>query len=245
VTVGAAQSRSPLPPLQPRSAADTREARSATSVPRPLCGIVADVADGRITRWDRAWVLVVTATACASPPADEPIQADTGAESTSTGSETTGEPLPAACNCVPNEAIARVPSCLPLLCDVSATCPDSGCSQSSGEIVVDELALTCALEALRDGTPGVIVMSQDYGGVNAGRAGYIIIGEDGWSITRRRMSMDLAYQVCDAVLGALPPSDEFSLCLGYESTRNRFECLWFRPDGPLVTCDSDEDWGGC
>ena len=99
-------------------------------------------------------------------------------------------------------------------------------------------ALTCALTALRDRTPGIIRWSfSDAGGQNSD-AGYILIGDDGTAIRRRWGAEDLAYVVSDALYGRVPEPSAFEQCLAAGSAELRFDCMREFPLGsPIVTCD--------
>jgi hypothetical protein len=104
--------------------------------------------------------------------------------------------------------------------------------------VMNPDALTCALTALRDRTPGLVRWTWEGEGGISGEAGYVLIQADGTAIRRHWGGYDLTYEVSDARWGTLPSACALEMCLAAGSEEVRFECVRnFRLAPPNVTCD--------
>ncbi len=110
-------------------------------------------------------------------------------------------------------------------------------------MVMNPDALTCALTALRDRTPGVVRWSWEQDGGQFSDGGYVLINADGTAIRRHSAAMDLDFEVFDADWGTMPNACTFEMCLAAGSEELRFECLSNFPlAAPHVTCDLGWAW---
>ncbi|NVB36207.1 hypothetical protein G6O69_36615 [Pseudenhygromyxa sp. WMMC2535] len=160
---------------------------------------------------------------------------------------TTGEELPESCSCIIDEPYTddnmpsgpedpNLPTCGEQLCDtVIATLADDATFT-----VENPDALTCALEALRDRTPGYLHWDYDaYSGMERVE-GYTLILDDGSAISRVWGVYDLSQDVSEAELGALEDATYFEACLAEEDDQARFDCL--RTQLVSVEASCDEGW---
>lgn len=157
----------------------------------------------------------------------------------------TSSPI-AGCECIIDEEPAD-----PNRGPEGPTCGDSPCPYVTGECIgyceldgVFELAnpaaLECALVALRDRTPGIVVWSlvEDYGVYTYD--GYLLVKADGTAVRRQWDREDLTFEVSDAVLGRLPPAAVLDACLAEPDDHTRFDCLRTELEQPTGVCD--EGW---
>ncbi|MEZ4449801.1 MAG: hypothetical protein R3B09_09985 [Nannocystaceae bacterium] len=167
-----------------------------------------------------------TTTTGESDASTEP-DATTDASTTVHGTtgETTGGDL--VCPCIPDDqvegwgVVPSIPTC------GAALCPDvhAAIDPKTGETtLMDPDALRCALEALRDRTPGILAWHW-LGHESSTDDGYVLIRDDGQAVSRRWAEEDLLYEVTDAVLGELPASGVYTACLAEASAELRFDCL--------------------
>lgn len=136
--------------------------------------------------------------------------ASEGTSSTTLG---TGADLPAECSCLATPCGAD-------LCPViAASCP----TECGVDFAVDEAALTCALEALRDGTPGAIRWSFTPAPAS-GDEGVIYILADRLAI-RGVSSLTQGCGTAEATVhGPLPGPAVYEACLASASQPERFDC---------------------
>lgn len=153
-------------------------------------------------------------------------------------------PDPRLCECLADSATgADASGCGPVICSVEAECEESGESSFTCfvPIVVNVPGLTCALEALRDGTPGVIEFDTSAAAGYASRSGYVVILENRQVITYAREIVDLNGHEEDAVLGSAPDASYFSGCLE-AGLEEQMRCLDFVPVAPTLTCIEGENF---
>jgi hypothetical protein len=153
-----------------------------------------------------------------------PTTSETGADS---GTETGPDDGIPGCECIVDENDASPPSapsaptCGESPCDaVSATETDDG----TLEVSTPE-ALTCALTALRDRTPGVLTWASSDSIGQFEDDGYILVEADGTAVRRSYGWQDLSYIAGDAVLGTLEAPEHYAACLADTSPEGRFDCL--------------------
>ncbi|MCB9705760.1 MAG: hypothetical protein H6711_28095 [Myxococcales bacterium] len=164
---------------------------------------------------------------------------------TGTGTDTDGTALP-GCECVIVETDHSLTSpSLPLCGDQVCPIVTGSCE---GYCDVDPLvlgspeALTCALTALRDRTPGLVRWSWSQNGGQFTDSGYILIKEDGQAIHRGWGFADLSFNVDAARLGDLAPAATYDACLGIADDAERFNCLRDSSVSGDMICD--EGWSG-
>ena len=149
-------------------------------------------------------------------------ESTTEASTTTTTSGTTG-PVEGDCPCIlDNEKGDEValPTCAESLCAVV----EVGCGIDCPDFMLQTPeALTCALEALRDRTPGLLRWSFNVELTND--AGYVWIHDDGSAIRRNWGGQDLTYVVGPAQIVELPDSEVYAQCLADASDQARFDCL--------------------
>lgn len=171
---------------------------------------------------------------------------ETDGTTTEGASETEGPPV---CPCILDDVplISDTPSqpiCGEELCPTVEFVPwDLFCSIPKGEQVglVNPEALTCALTALRDRTPGVVRWDCGGDGGAYQDIGYVLISADGTAIRRDWGWQDLGYSVSNALQGALPDPGVFEQCLADGDYATRLDCLRdFMLGEPLLVCD--EGW---
>lgn len=166
-------------------------------------------------------------------------------ETTTTATTGTEETTGAVevCPCIVNEpdggtTAPMLPTCAAETCAVVTV----NCSPDCGEFTLTTPeALTCALEALRDRTPGLLRWSLDAGPTTD--HGYVWIHDDGTAIWRRWGWEGLGFQVSPAQIVTLPASEVYTQCLGEGSDDARFDCLRQELAGARdPVCD--EGWDG-
>ena len=158
---------------------------------------------------------------------------------------TGGDPGADVCACIvddPKGEWGTVPSdplCGETLCPiVQAGC---GVDIDCEIVVMNPEALTCALTALRDRTPGIVRWTWDDGFGQFSDDGYVLIYADGTAIRRHWGEQDLSYEVSEAQWGTLPNACAFAMCLAAGSDGVRFDCMRMFPlAAPNVVCD--EGW---
>lgn len=177
--------------------------------------------------------------------------------STATESETETDGAP-VCPCIepeeeggwgdePSLPICGEPVCPTVEIGKIGNAPISPCDDAvkEGDAVplMNPEALTCALTALRDRTPGLIGWNcGDHQGDMFSDSGYVLIGADGVAIRRHWGAYDLSWTVWRAEQGALPDPDVFEQCLASGDDATRWECLRnFLMGEPILVCD--ELWG--
>lgn len=148
------------------------------------------------------------------------------------------------CECMLDEdhveayAAPTVPSCGQRLCPQVAGSCWMGLCEDIPFVLEDPAALTCALTALRDRTPGIVTWSFAEGGGQHRRNGYVLINDDGTAETRSWGWSDLAYDASDAVLGLLSSPARFEACLAEPEDRARFECLRWPRQSSISVCNA-------
>ncbi len=164
---------------------------------------------------------------------------------------TTGvEPGGDVCACIvddPEGDFGTVPSdplCGEALCPIiQAVCiQDIDCTSIT---VTNPEALTCALTALRDRTPGIVRWSWEENGGQYSDDGYVLIRGDGTAIRRHWGAFDIGYEVFDALWGTMPGACAFAMCLAVGSDEVRLDCVRRFPlAAPNVVCDAGWVAGG-
>ncbi|MDC0668626.1 hypothetical protein [Nannocystis radixulma] len=165
-----------------------------------------------------------------------PTTPTTTAETTSGGSDTadpttTGEFDP-RCECPES-------TCVEQLCEnFGVSCDDDECAP--GHPVDNEDAVQCALEALRDRTPGTIrwysrVLLHDTGN-DSGHDTTVRIRPDGSVIVHVISRADRCTIYDPVTANSLPEPAYFEGCLGLATAPERFECLTAAQLDELVEC---------
>ncbi|WAS95450.1 hypothetical protein [Nannocystis punicea] len=144
--------------------------------------------------------------------------------------DTTGdEPLDPACACLADEATCGAELCAGAGLNCEETCPDD-------QPVEDEAALQCALEALRDRTPGRISW---YYREFFGQWAYntqVYIQADGNAIVTQSGGMDLCDYSGPDTRHSLEEPAYFEACLALATSRERYDCLTEGLADELVVC---------
>ncbi|EDM80675.1 hypothetical protein PPSIR1_37319 [Plesiocystis pacifica SIR-1] len=129
------------------------------------------------------------------------------------------------CECIPVEfgpGEPAQPSCEEALCP---TVVASEGSEGSGPFVVDEDALSCALDALAQRTPGWIAWSWTGLEGQYTDLGYVRIRSDGSAVRRDWGQEDLSLVVNAAVFGELSEAASYADCLDEAEAEARFDCM--------------------
>lgn len=198
------------------------------------------------------YLLLLLLTACpsdddpATDPTDPTAATDPTAPTEGTDDTDTSGPV-VGCECIldeeptdPNSGPSG-PTCGDSPCpNVVGACIDSYCELGGVFELADPTALECALVALRDRTPGIVVWSFDEGSGVHTDDGYLLVNADGTAVSRHWDREDLNFEVSDAVLGQLPPAAVFDACRAEPSDLTRFDCLRAALEQPAGTCD--EGW---
>jgi hypothetical protein len=191
------------------------------------------------------------------PPSDTELPPDTDTDTTPPDTDTdsdtdtdtdtdTGEVL--GCECIVNEKgggtnVPAAPLCGESLCaNVSGACAEDFCDSKfnpQGFVLDDPDALVCALEALRDRTPGVVTWDLSELGGQYEDVGYVLMLDDGTAVRRAWGWQDLEFTVSDAGLGELAPPEYYDACLADPDALARFDCLR-NAVNPTTVCD--EGW---
>lgn len=142
---------------------------------------------------------------------------------------TTGDPV---CPCIVDDPGDQwidpsLPTCADPICPKAdafyALECDTGCSDDDD---IDTEAVDCALAALRDRSPGLLLWSLRLdnweGKLNEG---YVWIRGDGSAIWREWQAYDLSFLVWSSQVVELPTSEAYAQCLADPDPRNRFDCL--------------------
>jgi hypothetical protein len=199
-------------------------------------------------------VLVVIATTCGPRTEDGPASGGTtstdGGDSAAAGSSLESGSagtrddagVEEGCACIPvgpqPTGEPGIPVCGEMLCPEAYANCDGSCFETPIEIE-DPGALTCALTALRDRTPGRLRwrLVEDL----KWEWGYLLILEDGRAVRRSWTQYDLGpYDTKDAVLGALSDPEVLDGCMADADDHVRFECL--RTALATETAICDEGW---
>ena len=163
---------------------------------------------------------VTATTTTDTETSDGPVATIEGGSATSTASDTGGNPDPCVCD---------------------GACASSGtlCPTATES---DEAAVICALEALRDRTPGSVEWSVT-GEVDAAD-GVIQIREDGAAIHSSTGS-ELECSWTDATIaGMLRPPGDYEACLADPDPSQRLNCVTFPDFGePATECSAEVDHG--
>jgi len=170
----------------------------------------------------------------------------TSATSAASTESETGGGLP-GCACILDEEPADLdappapPTCGEPSCPlVSGACADSYCDVDVPFVLADPAALTCALSALRDRTPGIVAWSFSEGAGIHLDDGYVLVNPDGTAVRRSWSREDLSFEVSDAVVGDLRPPSFYETCLGEADDLARFDCLRAALASSSGACD--EGW---
>lgn len=164
-----------------------------------------------------------TATGTGGTPATTGDATTMATDDTPATGSSTGDELPAECACLASD-------CGPSICTmISAGCPDN----CPTDFMVDEAAVTCALEALRDGTPGTIDWNYSPNGGGVQEWGRISILADRYAIRGESFDEVICGGAEDTVRGPLRGPEEYAACLANPSAQERFECV----RGPLAAVD--------
>lgn len=164
---------------------------------------------------------------------------------TSTGPDpTTGEP---ACPCIVDDPgndwiDPSLPTCADPICPKAVAVYQLECdTDCSNDDDIDTEAVDCALVALRDRSPGLLLWSHEFFDSVKRTKGYLWIRGDGSAIWREWEEFDLTFTVQAAQIVELPTSEAYAQCLADPDPRHRFECLRQSLAGPdNLVCD--EAW---
>ena len=105
----------------------------------------------------------------------------------------------------------------------------------SAELAVDEAALTCALEALRDATVGTVHWSSSDLDYPEAHGSVSVL--DGGRMIRASVYSQIVCGGADPItLGTLPPASFYQECLDNPDVRARFDCLAAAPAEVEVEC---------
>lgn len=160
----------------------------------------------------------------------------TCSSSSSGGGDT---PTEGPCACIVDEA-AQTEWVEPM----SPTCAEQLCSHiSSGEgadgsFYVDSSAVDCALEALRDRTPGWIAWSSGTDSDDSLSGGYILIQPEGTAVFREWDADGLPAVVSDATAGELPSAAHYEDCLAEPDDIARYNCVRNTELTTTMVCNS-------
>lgn len=138
----------------------------------------------------------------------------TTAASAASSTGSTGSP-PAECTCT-GDTCASGPCPV-----VAGGCPDH-CPTG---FMVQEADLQCALEALRDGVPGVIAWSYTPNGGGTQESGSITVLAGRKALRAASVDMGVCGSNEDTVYGDLQGPDFYTACLAEMSPQNRFTCM--------------------
>lgn len=164
--------------------------------------------------------LCLLALACGDGGEPPTTDTDTSTATTTTGASasssasSTGAP-PAECTCVGD-------TCESGPCPVVA----GGCPQNCPtDFTVQEADLQCALEALRDGTPGVIAWNYTPNGGGVQEYGSITVLAGRKALRAASIDMGVCGGNEDTVYGDLRGPDFYTACLAEASPQDRFSCM--------------------
>lgn len=144
-----------------------------------------------------------------------------------TDSSTTDEPIPEACTCYGD--------CGPELCpEVTSTCEDY-CGDTP-EVVSDEAALQCMIEALRDRTHGRLRWGSGQNGFQFGVRVRVQILADGTAVTRPLGYSDLCTSTGPDRHVSLKDPSYFEGCLAIADPVERFDCAVAMTEENLAMC---------
>ncbi|MBZ5708799.1 hypothetical protein [Nannocystis pusilla] len=165
-----------------------------------------------------------------------------GALTGSTGStdtdptETSGDPVDPACSCIAADDCGA-PLCQPVGLDCDESCLNH-------QSVTGEDWLKCALEALRDRTPGRIGWyTSTYGGQFSDRSD-VYIQTSGEAVVRRSGDADLCSYTGPDSIHILAEPAHFAGCLDLVIGRERFDCMTEGLLEQRVACVLEEDHCG-
>lgn len=166
---------------------------------------------------------VLLGLGCPTIGDDTPLAGETETE---TG---VGDQAPEGCECIldsepPDDWSAPpMPTCGEPLCPIVEASGDATSDPSFA--LANPEALDCALGALRDRTPGLLQWRWNDGLGMYDDSGYILIHPEGTAVHRRWGAHDLAFEVSDARIGALPEASHYDACIALENARARFDCM--------------------
>jgi hypothetical protein len=149
------------------------------------------------------------------------------------------------CDCIPEQSQGgngwgdgpADPTCGENLCPLIVARGGGEISPSEFELDTPD-AVECALEALRDRTPGFITYDWDTDFGQYTTSGYILIDADGTAIYRSWGNRDLSFDVGDAVMRELQPVESYAQCLEETDARARLQCVLTSTGTEIETCAS-------
>ncbi len=210
------------------------------------------------TRGDESSTSSESASMDASASASQPTVTDatvSAGDSSSTSPDdgpvsTTESAVGCECILMEDEGAPSLPTCGEMLCpQVALDCPGKGawddCEEGPEPTEPNPGALQCALEALRDGEPGVLSF---YWAENFTQAfyGYVLIQDDRTAVVRTWGSDDCVSGFAeDAVLGSLQESSFYEECLADPDPFARFACLRALATEEAVCDDGWEGGNDC
>ena len=174
-------------------------------------------------RWPQTVLLALTAAVAACSTTDQAEGADE---------------VEPPCPCIPvSDEDARLGEDVAIPDCEAALCPTIiGKWELDAQAFDNPETIDCALEALRDGTPGVIQWTaQNCCGESSG---YILIEDDGTLVTRTWGPQDLAWVAKDSIRGQPKPASEFEACLADPDPSVRFECVLTARASKDLVCDA-------
>jgi hypothetical protein len=144
------------------------------------------------------------------------------------------EDVEKGCDCIPDDAPSGSesswtapsgPTCGKELCAIVQASEGELENEESGFMLVNPDALECALEALRDRSPGIVrwTWSDEYGQYS--EDGYILVQPEGTAVHRSWGAQDLSWVAEDARAGELPDAQYYDDCLAQPDAQVRFDCL--------------------
>ena len=145
------------------------------------------------------------------------------------------------CPCIPTREEGEQSSPLEPTCGAEL-CPKitGGDSFGTGDFeITNPEALECALEALRDRTPGIIRWDAQYEGGQSESIGYVLIDADGQGFSRDWGWQDLTFIAEDALRGPLKDASAFDACLGNANPVVQLDCVRNALESTTEICDPE------
>lgn len=181
--------------------------------------------------------MLVSVLALACAPSSSDSMGDEHSSSESSGSEAPRSPQ---CECIEltpdNERPApEFPTCGELQCPVITPNWDVRVGQVSYD-AEDEANIDCALQALRDRSPGLLRITSDSG--SSSGDWYVLVGDEDDAVYRGWVRNGQAHEVADAEAGPLRSPDYFEACLADPDPGARRGCIQAALERVDEICDA-------